>query len=77
YYGLKRFGMHTMVEVIPLPLHASLIFFFAGLVAFLIPINIAITAVAATLLRMILIVYSLLTILPLIRLDCPYRTHIS
>ncbi|KAJ7121837.1 hypothetical protein C8R43DRAFT_835712, partial [Mycena crocata] len=35
YYGLKRFKMHTVVEVIPLLLHASLAFFFVGLVAFL------------------------------------------
>ncbi|KAJ7119779.1 hypothetical protein C8R44DRAFT_737539 [Mycena epipterygia] len=31
--------MHTVVDIIPLLLHASLFFFFAGLVAFLIPIN--------------------------------------
>ncbi|KAJ7834608.1 hypothetical protein B0H13DRAFT_2453988, partial [Mycena leptocephala] len=31
YYGLKRFSMHTVVDIIPLLLHASLVFFFAGL----------------------------------------------
>ncbi|KAJ7658262.1 hypothetical protein DFH06DRAFT_990295, partial [Mycena polygramma] len=45
YYGLKRFRMHTVVEIIPLLLHASLLLFFIGLVAFLIPVNIAVTAV--------------------------------
>ncbi|KAJ7222201.1 hypothetical protein GGX14DRAFT_297322, partial [Mycena pura] len=35
YYGLKRFHMHTVVEIIPLLLHASLFFFFGGLIAFL------------------------------------------
>ncbi|KAJ7602304.1 hypothetical protein DFH06DRAFT_1023972, partial [Mycena polygramma] len=35
YYGLKRFHMHTVVEIIPLLLHGSLILFFGGLVAFL------------------------------------------
>ncbi|KAJ7505893.1 hypothetical protein B0H11DRAFT_2334908 [Mycena galericulata] len=39
YYGLKRFNMHTIVDVIPLLLHVSMLFFFAGLIAFLIPIN--------------------------------------
>jgi hypothetical protein len=77
YFGLKSFGMQTMVEVSPLLLHASLVFFFAGLVAFLIPVNTAITAVAAAMLGIILIVYSLLTNLPLIHLDCPYRTPLS
>ncbi|KAJ6549839.1 hypothetical protein B0H19DRAFT_996740, partial [Mycena capillaripes] len=48
YYGLKRFRMHSVVDIIPLLLHASLLLFFAGLVAFLSPVNIAVMAVTAT-----------------------------
>ncbi|KAJ7505909.1 hypothetical protein B0H11DRAFT_1645015, partial [Mycena galericulata] len=77
YFGLKRFRMHTVVDIIPLLLHASLLFFFAGLVAFLIPINLPIAAVAAVLLFIVTAVYSVLTLLPLWHLDCPYRTPLS
>ncbi|KAJ7917642.1 hypothetical protein B0H13DRAFT_1710187, partial [Mycena leptocephala] len=63
YYGLRRFNMHAVVELIPLLLHISLILFFAGLVAFLHPVNPAITAVAAALLFVIFAVYSYLTVL--------------
>ncbi|KAJ7486987.1 hypothetical protein FB451DRAFT_775679 [Mycena latifolia] len=77
FYGLKRFNMHAVVEIIPLLLHASLFLFFAGLVAFLIPVNTVITAVAATLLAIVTGIYSLLTIFPLLYLDCPYRTPLS
>ncbi|KAJ6480543.1 hypothetical protein C8R47DRAFT_1074284 [Mycena vitilis] len=77
YYGLKRFKMHTVVEIIPLLLHASLLLFFVGLVAFLLPVNIVLTAVVAFILVMITVVYALLTLLPLIYLDCPYRTPLS
>ncbi|KAJ7238705.1 hypothetical protein C8J57DRAFT_1143967 [Mycena rebaudengoi] len=77
YYGLKRFKMHTVVEIIPLLLHASLLFFFAGLVAFLIPVNTIIMALVGTMLTILAIVYSLLTILLLVHLDCPYRTPLS
>ncbi|KAJ7907944.1 hypothetical protein B0H13DRAFT_1522471, partial [Mycena leptocephala] len=77
YYGLKRFKMHAVVEIIPLLLHMSLFFFFAGLIAFLIPVNIAITAVVGSILVMVTGVYTLLTILPLFHLDCPYRTPLS
>ncbi|KAJ7105628.1 hypothetical protein C8R44DRAFT_330014 [Mycena epipterygia] len=77
YYGLKRFNMHMVVEVIPLLLHASLIFFFAGLVAFLIPVNIAMTVVAAAILALVAGVYCILTFLPLRYLDSPYRTPLS
>ncbi|KAJ7692279.1 hypothetical protein B0H17DRAFT_887604, partial [Mycena rosella] len=77
YYGLKRFNMHVVVEVIPLLLHASLLFFFAGLVTFLIPVNTAMTVIAATILLLVGGVYATLTFLPLLYLDCPYRTPLS
>ncbi|KAJ7853462.1 hypothetical protein B0H13DRAFT_2580495, partial [Mycena leptocephala] len=77
YYGLKRFKMHSVVEIIPLLLHASLLLFFAGLVAFLIPVHIAAMAIPAILLVLLTAVYSLLTILPSIYPDCPYRTPLS
>ncbi|KAJ7656011.1 hypothetical protein DFH06DRAFT_475013 [Mycena polygramma] len=77
YYGLRRFQMHTVVEIIPLMLHASLFLFFVGLVPFLVPVNAAITAVAGIILGTVTAVYTLLTLLPLFHLDCPYRTPLS
>ncbi|KAJ7914250.1 hypothetical protein B0H13DRAFT_2462049 [Mycena leptocephala] len=77
YYGLKRFNMHTVVDIIPLLLHASLVLFFAGLVAFLFPINVPIAAVADALLAAVIAVYLLFTVLPMWSLDCPYRTLLS
>ncbi|KAJ6600395.1 hypothetical protein DFH09DRAFT_1497947, partial [Mycena vulgaris] len=77
YYGLKRFNMHTVVEIIPLLLHTSLLLFFAGLVAFLIPVNLTMTLIAAVLLLLITAVYSVLTLLPLWYTDSPYRTPLS
>ncbi|KAJ7137504.1 hypothetical protein C8R43DRAFT_1072169, partial [Mycena crocata] len=77
YYGLKRFRMHTIVEIIPLLLHASLIFFIVGLVIFLLPVNAYVTALAGVLLLIVGTVYSVLTLLPLYHLDSPYRTPLS
>ncbi|KAJ7892648.1 hypothetical protein B0H13DRAFT_2038131 [Mycena leptocephala] len=77
YYGMKRFNMHLVVDMIPLLLHASLILFFAGLVAFLVPVNIVMTVIAATLLVLVTTAYSVLTFLPLGYMDCPYRTPLS
>ncbi|KAJ7790517.1 hypothetical protein B0H14DRAFT_3569389 [Mycena olivaceomarginata] len=77
YYGMQHFNMHTMVAAIPLLLHASLFFFFAGLVAFLIPVNFAIMAVCSVILLIFTVVYATLTFLPLYYLDCPYRTPLS
>ncbi|KAJ7133704.1 hypothetical protein C8R43DRAFT_643626 [Mycena crocata] len=77
YYGLKRFNMHILVDLVPLLLHMSLVLFFAGLVAFLLPVNHAVMIVAATLLGIVVAIYCTLTILPLIYSDCPYRTPFS
>ncbi|KAF7333467.1 hypothetical protein MVEN_02362900 [Mycena venus] len=77
YFGIQRFGMHTMVEFIPLLLHGSLLLFFAGLVAFFYPINTAIMVVTATLLGLVSITYTCLTVLPMFFSDSPYRTPLS
>ncbi|KAF7341187.1 hypothetical protein MVEN_01853700 [Mycena venus] len=77
YYGIKRFNMHTVVEIIPLLLHASLFFFFSGLIAFLFHVNLTITIIATLILLFVTATYSVLTFLPLRYFDCPYRTPLS
>lgn len=77
FYGLKRFNMHAVVEIIPLLLHWSLFFFLAGLVPFLLPVNVPLTGLAAFLLCLVTATYLYLTVLPIIHLDSPYRTPLS
>ncbi|KAJ7255915.1 hypothetical protein C8J57DRAFT_1235837 [Mycena rebaudengoi] len=77
YFGLRRFGMHKVVDTIPMLLHASLILFFGGLVAFLLPINRLMMYLMGSVLLAFIVLYSTLTILPTISLDCPYRTPLS
>ncbi|KAJ7842895.1 hypothetical protein B0H13DRAFT_2413186 [Mycena leptocephala] len=77
YYGLKRFQMHTVVEIIPLLLHASLFLFFCGLIAFLIPVNKIMMIIVGVILFIVASVYSVFTLLPLRFLDSPYRTPLS
>ncbi|KAF7368589.1 hypothetical protein MVEN_00182700 [Mycena venus] len=77
YFGIQRFGMHTVVEFIPFLLHLSLLFFFGGLVAFLLPINRVLMIVVAALLCLISATYIYLTLLPIISSDSPYRTPMT
>ncbi|KAJ6575997.1 hypothetical protein DFH09DRAFT_1150171, partial [Mycena vulgaris] len=77
YFGLKRFRMHTMVDVIPFLLHASLVLFFVGLIIFLVPVNRVVMYIMAVTSLVFLILYVVLTVLPLIHLDCPYQTPLS
>ncbi|KAF7368595.1 hypothetical protein MVEN_00183300 [Mycena venus] len=77
YFGIQHFGMHTVVEFIPFLLHLSLLFFFGGLVAFLLPINRVLMVVVAALLCLISATYIYLTLLPIISSDSPYRTPMT
>ncbi|KAK7018893.1 hypothetical protein R3P38DRAFT_3556434, partial [Favolaschia claudopus] len=77
YYGLRRFNMHAIVDIIPLLLHLSLLLFFAGLVAFLAPVHTGIALIAAVMLFIIATTYSVLTVFPLRYLDSPYRTPLT
>ncbi|KAJ7487390.1 hypothetical protein B0H11DRAFT_1790047 [Mycena galericulata] len=77
YFGVRRFGMHAVVDLIPMLLHISLVFFLAGLIAFLIPINHVIMSLICMVLAVFLAVYVMLTLMPLLALDSPYRTPFS
>ncbi|CAK5263415.1 unnamed protein product [Mycena citricolor] len=77
YHGLQRFNMHAVVGVPLLLLHWALVLFFAGLVAFLVPVNVIIMVITSALLLLFVSVYGTLTILPLFFLDCPYQTPLT
>ncbi|KAF8167459.1 hypothetical protein B0H34DRAFT_792182 [Crassisporium funariophilum] len=77
FQGIKKYRMATVVETIPMLLHTSLFFFFAGLVAFLIPINSSIEYLILGMLIICCSLYFLVTILPIFRLACPFWTPAS
>ncbi|KAJ7076003.1 hypothetical protein B0H15DRAFT_607678 [Mycena belliarum] len=77
YYGLQRFEMHNVVTLIPFLLHMSLLLFFGGLLAFLLPVSVPVAIVAGVLLGCIVLLYGLMTLLPIVWLDCPYKTPLS
>ncbi|KAJ7779423.1 hypothetical protein DFH07DRAFT_1030212, partial [Mycena maculata] len=77
YYGVSRFGIHAIVDIIPLLLHLALVLFFVGLAAFLVPINALMTGIVSTALAIFLAFYAIITVLPVMFLDCPYRTPLS
>ncbi|KAJ6461901.1 hypothetical protein C8R47DRAFT_103853 [Mycena vitilis] len=77
YYGLKRFNVHMLVDIIPLLLHLALFFFFAGRVAFPIPVNLGMTILTAGILVVLTAAYSVFTVFPLAYLQSPYRTPLS
>ncbi|KAF7333288.1 hypothetical protein MSAN_02423500 [Mycena sanguinolenta] len=74
---LHRFGLHAIVDIIPLLLHLGLVLFFAGLAVFLVPINSLMAGIVTSVLVIFVTLYLMITVLPTISLDCPYRTPLS
>ncbi|THU78074.1 hypothetical protein K435DRAFT_769723 [Dendrothele bispora CBS 962.96] len=77
YFGMRNFGMHTFIDVIPMLLHLSLFLFFAGLIGFLLPVNRILTYMMSGILVIIFVCYIFLSCLPVLRLASPYRTPFS
>ncbi|KAI9447643.1 hypothetical protein H4582DRAFT_12402 [Lactarius indigo] len=77
FYGIKGFKMTRAIEAMPALLHLSVFLFFAGLVDFLFPINTTVAYFTLSWIALFAVVYAILTILPNLRLNCPYRTPLS
>ncbi|KZP12371.1 hypothetical protein FIBSPDRAFT_985086, partial [Athelia psychrophila] len=75
--GMKKFKMSAVVEGIPTLLHASVFLFFAGLVDFLYQINLRIAVVALSIVAACGGLYVLITILPILHRQSPFRTPLS
>ena len=76
-HGTENFRLAAAVEVLPALLHASFLLFYAGLVEFLININHTVAYILLALVVVGLLVYFILTIMPLLYPDSPYQTPLT
>jgi hypothetical protein len=74
---VEKFGMSQAVEAMPLILHTSVFLFFAGLIDYLFPINTVVAYSALGCVVAFAFTYAILTLLPNMRLNSPYRTPLS
>jgi len=77
YEGIENTRLSQAVQAMPLLLHISVFLFFAGLVDFLLPINKVVAFSALGCVVVFAFIYAVLTLLPVLRLDSPYRTPLS
>ncbi|KAI0033875.1 hypothetical protein K488DRAFT_46764, partial [Vararia minispora EC-137] len=77
FSGLERYRIDDLVGIIPSFLHAAVLFFLAGLVDFLFPINTTVAVTVAVFVALFGTYLAVLTISPLVRLESPYSTPIS
>jgi len=75
--GVERFALPAAAEVLPVLLHASLLLFCAGLVDFLFNINHTVAYSFLTLVVLGVMIYFLLTIMPLWIHNSPYQTPLT
>ncbi|KAJ6457643.1 hypothetical protein C8R45DRAFT_844241 [Mycena sanguinolenta] len=74
FEGLKTWRVQEIVGVLPIPLHLSLILFLVGLVVFLHPLSIVLAWVSGVITLTTIALYAGANFLPLLFIDCPYRT---
>ncbi|KZP12383.1 hypothetical protein FIBSPDRAFT_936959 [Athelia psychrophila] len=77
FKGMLKFKISAVVEGIPTLLHASVFLFFAGLVDFLYQINLPIALVTLFIIAACGGLYFLITILPVLHRQSPFRTPLS
>ena len=75
--GVQGTNMYRAVEAVPLLLHISVFLFLAGLVDFLFPINDTVAFYILGYIAAFIFVYAILTVLPNLILNCPYRTPLT
>ena len=75
--GVKGTNMYRAVEAMPLLLHISVFFFLAGLIDFLFPINDTVAFYILGYISAFISIYAILTVLPNVILNSPYRTPLS
>ena len=75
--GVDKCLLPWAVEILPTLLHISLFLFFAGLVVFLLNVNLTIFKVVVSCIGICAAVYGCITLMPIIRHDSPYCTSLS
>jgi len=75
--GVEKFHLQKLVEVLPALLHTSLFLFLAGLAVFLFNVNLSIFKAVIVWVGLCVVLYSYLTILPILRKNSPYSAPLS
>ena len=75
--GVEKFGLAAAVEMLPAFLHASFVLFYVGLVDFFYGINDTVAICLLSLVILGVVLYLILSIMPLFYPNSPYQTPIS
>jgi Family of unknown function (DUF6535) len=76
-HGVEKLGFTRVVEAIPALIHLSLFLFFAGLLIYLFNVNHTVFYAVAWSVAASAATYTLITFMPILRLDSPYYAPLS
>ncbi|KAK0463650.1 uncharacterized protein EV420DRAFT_1100725 [Desarmillaria tabescens] len=74
YMGFQKWHVEVIVGLLPVLMHLALALFFVGLSLFLHPLRAALSRVICTGTVLLIVAYTVMTILPMCFPQCPYRT---
>ncbi|KAF8270567.1 hypothetical protein EI94DRAFT_1722590 [Lactarius quietus] len=77
FEGVEKYQLRRAIGTIPFLLHISVFLFFAGLIEFLLPINTVVAYSGLGCVAAFAFIYVILTLSPILRPNCPYRTPLS
>jgi hypothetical protein len=77
FFGTLRYKMRLVVDMVPALLHLSVFLFLVGLVVLFFTVHKTVAIVLAISVGLLGSAYIILTILPCVYRDCPYRTPMS
>jgi Family of unknown function (DUF6535) len=76
-HDVDKMGLYSTAQALPILIHLSLFFFFAGLLIYLFNINLTVFHAVVSWIVVSATAYITITIMPIFRLDSPYYTPIS
>ncbi|KAK0433022.1 hypothetical protein EV421DRAFT_1449474 [Armillaria borealis] len=77
YAGFQRWNVPMIAGLLPVLMHVSLALFFAGLSVFLYPLRVSLSWIVGAIAALAYTVYLIAIVLPILFLQCPYRTPLS
>ncbi|KAJ7111090.1 hypothetical protein C8R44DRAFT_259990 [Mycena epipterygia] len=77
YACFDKWGVRLIISLLPTVLHVSLFLFMVGLVIFLFPLNHTLARIVAGIAGFLCGTYIITNVLPIITIQCPYRTPLS
>ncbi|KAF8895798.1 hypothetical protein CPB85DRAFT_209622 [Mucidula mucida] len=77
FMGLEKWRVRIIIGMLPIVMHISLMFFFAGLALFYVPLRASLAWTVGTITVFVCLLYLISNTIPIIFPQCPYQTPLT